>query len=141
MARVACYRVSKGVSDLVCLVFSLFVSRDAEVYLDQVHLGSDAVGGVLLCRCNDPPHCSLPHALVQVCHSSNCSLGVANDCHRLHCMDLQCFLLVNRHIKRKSNRPQLGITDLNAPSVQKPAVGPPFISMVSRRCGFHSAIV
>jgi hypothetical protein len=77
---------------------------------DPVDLGCDAVGKESLCPSVDLPCKSLPWARLQVCRSPNCGLSVAEDCHYLHSMLLQCFSLLDRHIKRESDRPQFGLT-------------------------------
>jgi len=73
--------------------------------------------------------------------SSNGNLGVAKHCHWSNSMRLQCVSRLNRHIKRKSNRPQLGVEDLHGPSAQKTVAGPPLISMCAHCWGSHLAIV
>jgi hypothetical protein len=56
-------------------------------------------------------------------------------------MHLHCFSLLDRHIKRKPDGPQLGIEDFDTSGAQKAAARPPFISVFTHRCGSHSAIV
>jgi len=92
---------------------------------DPVDLGCDAVGEETPRSSVDPPRQSLPWAQLQVCGSSDCGLRVAEDCHCLHSMLLQCFSLLDRHVKRESDRPQFGVEDLQASGAQKAAARPP----------------
>jgi hypothetical protein len=56
-------------------------------------------------------------------------------------MLLQCFSLLDRHVKREADRPQFGVEDLHASGDQKAAARPSFISVFTHCCGSHSAIV
>jgi len=47
-------------------------------------------------------------------------------------MPLQCFPPLDRHLKRESDRPQLGVEDLHVSSAQLTAAGPSLISMFAR---------
>jgi hypothetical protein len=80
---------------------------------DPVDLGCDAVGEEIPRPSVDPPCQSLPWARLQVCRSSNCGLSVAEDCHHLHSMHLQCFSLLDRHSKREPDRPLFGVEDFH----------------------------
>ena len=106
---------------MVCFL----VSGDAGVPRDPVDLGCDAVAEEALRPPVDPPRQSLAWARLQVCRSSDCGLRVADDCHRLHSMHVQCFSLLDRHVKRESDRPQFGVEDLQASGAQKAAARPP----------------
>ena len=122
---------------MVCVI----ISRDVGVSLDLVDLGCYAVGEEIPRSSVDPPRRLLPWPRLLVCRSSNCSLLVAEDCHLLHSMYLQCFSLVDCHVKCESNRQQFGVEDLHTSSAQKPAARGPLISVVEHCCGSHSAIV
>jgi hypothetical protein len=56
-------------------------------------------------------------------------------------MLLECFSLLDYHVKRESDRPQFGVEDLNASGAQQAAAKPPFISVFTYSCCSHSAIV
>jgi len=120
---------SAWISCQVCLTVFLFGSGDARASRDTVDLGWDAAGEETPHLSVDPPCQSLPRARLQVCCSSNCGLCVAGDCHRPHSMHLQCFSLLDRHIKHEPNRPLFGVKDLHMSRVYKAAVRPPCMSV------------
>jgi len=56
-------------------------------------------------------------------------------------MYLQCLSLLDGHVKRKSDRPQFGVEDLDMSSAQNAAARAALISVFEHCCGSHSAIV
>jgi hypothetical protein len=70
-----------------------------------------------------------------VCRSSDGGRQVAQECHILHSMPMECLPLLDRLTKRESNRQQLGVDDVPAPSAPNAAAGPPLISLsLSQHC-------
>jgi len=135
------HSASECVSGQIGLAVRFLVSGDAGVSRDPVDLGCDAVGEETPRPSVDPPRQSLPWARLQVCRSSNCALLVAEDWHRLHSRHRQCSSLLDRHIKHKPDRPQLGVEDFHMSGAQNAAARPPFISVFTHHCSSHSAIV
>jgi len=132
---------SACISGQVHLMVRIFVSGDAGVPWDPVDHGCDSMAKEAPHLWVDLPHQSLPWARLQACCLSDCGLRVAEQCHHLHSMLLQCFAVLDCYVKRKSDRPQFRVEHLHESSPLKAEVRPPFISMFTHCCGSHSDII
>jgi len=117
------------------------VSGDAAVFRDPVDHRSDVIGAETPGPSVNPPRHSLPLAHHKVCHSSNCDVCVAEDCHCLHSKHLQYMSLVDCHVMREPYHPQFSVEDHHSSIAQIAAVRLPFISEFTRCCVSHLAIV
>ena len=132
---------STWVSGKVHLAVCFFIYSDAGVSQDTVNFGWEAVGEKSICYGINPPRKSLPLAGLMVCHLSNCSLLVAEDCHHLHSVLMLSFSSIDHLPERESIRPQLGINDIHTSTTQITAAGSLFITEHVHCCCCHLAVV